>query len=181
MKSIKKILAATFGIPFLMMYSAVIGTIVYVISGSAIVSIPASIAFFFWMMKDIDLNKDEVKPPSKKSTETELDSSSENNFDHECYHNGHSVKEWEDIGLKVSNKYKKTTKKYYSFNEIEVSAFSLKYPHLTSNQRKVKILGGALVKRVKSKKHASQILINQYGFKKSTAEYAVGYEGYHDW
>ena len=61
MKSIKKILAATFGIPFLMMYSAVIGTIVYVISGSAIVSIPASIAFFFWMMKDIDLNKDEVK------------------------------------------------------------------------------------------------------------------------
>ena len=109
------------------------------------------------------------------------ETSQERNFDYENYSNGHSEKVWEEIGLKVSPKYKTSTKKYYSFKEIDVSALSLKYPHLTKSQRKVKILGDALVKKVKSKKHASQILINQYSFKKSTAEYAVGYDGYHDW
>ena len=53
--------------------------------------------------------------------------------------------------------------------------------HLSPNQRKVKILGGALVKKTRSKKIARDILIRQYTFKKSTAEYAVGYEGYYDW
>jgi hypothetical protein len=102
-------------------------------------------------------------------------------YDHEDYYDGHSEKAWGNIGLKVSTKYKTTTRTYYTFEEIEVSLLSLKYPHLTKNQRKVKILGGALVKRVKSKKRACHILINQYGFKINTAEYAVGYEGYHDW
>ena len=110
-----------------------------------------------------------------------VEPSQENNFEYENYSNGHSAKVWEEIGLKVSPKYKTSTKKYYSFKEIDVSALSFKYPHLTKNQRKVKILGDAIVKKVKSKKHASQILINQYSFKKSTAEYAVGYDGYHDW
>jgi hypothetical protein len=122
-----------------------------------------------------------VEPTATKISTRKVESPQEHNFDYESYHNGHSLKEWEDIGLKVSTKYKTATKKYYTFNEIEVSAFTLKYPHLTKNQRKVKILGGALVKRVKSKKRAAQILINQYGFKENTAEYAVGYEGYNDW
>jgi ABC-type transport system involved in cytochrome bd biosynthesis fused ATPase/permease subunit len=101
-------------------------------------------------------------------------------YDHEDYCNGHSEKAWRSIGLKVSTKYKTTAKKNYTFKEVE-SSNSLRYLHLTKNQRKVKILGDALVKNTKSKRRARDILISQYAFKNNTAEYAVGYEGYNDW
>jgi hypothetical protein len=109
-----------------------------------------------------------------------VESSQENNFDYESYSNGHSEKAWGDIGFKVSTKYKTTAKKNYIFKEVEASN-SLRYLHLTKNQRKVKILGDALVKNTKSKRRSRDILISQYAFKNNTAEYAVGYEGYNDW
>jgi hypothetical protein len=109
-----------------------------------------------------------------------VESSQENNFDYESYSNGHSEKAWGDIGFKVSTKYKTTAKKNYIFKEVEASN-SLRYLHLTKNQKKVKILGDALVKNTKSKRRARDILISQYNFKNNTAEYAVGYEGYNDW
>jgi hypothetical protein len=141
---------------------------------------------YFKICIKIDDARNPIDTVSVESTATKISTrkvepSQENRFDYESYYNGHSEKEWGDIGLKVSTKYKTTAKKYYSFEEIEVSQLSLRYPLLTKNQRKVKILGGALVKRVKSKKRACHILINQYGFKINTAEYAVGYEGYYDW
>jgi len=101
-------------------------------------------------------------------------------YDHEDYCGGHSEKAWRSIGLKVSTKYKTTAKKNYTFKEVEASN-SLRYLHLTKNQKKVKTLGDALVKNTQSKRRSRDILINQYGFKKETAEYAVGYEGYQDW
>lgn len=109
-----------------------------------------------------------------------VEQSQENNFDYESYSNGHSEKAWGDIGFKVSTKYKTAAKKNYIFKEVEVSN-SLRYLHLTKNQKKVKILGDALVKNTKSKRRARDILISQYAFKNNTAEYAVGYEGYSDW
>jgi len=151
------------------------------------------------------INAHSFKPTATKIVTPKVESHQANNFVCPSYRNDHLLnhrvkistkdktetkiptpkielpQEREELGLKVSTKYKTATKKHYTFNEIEVSAYTLKYPHLTKNQRKVKILGGALVKRVKSKKRAAQILINQYGFKENTAEYAVGYEGYHDW
>jgi len=66
MKSTKKILLATLVIPFLILFSACVGAFVYLMSGSAIVSIPFTIAFFFWFLKDIDLNEDKVEPSSQK-------------------------------------------------------------------------------------------------------------------
>lgn len=109
-----------------------------------------------------------------------VEQSQENNFDYESYSNGHSEKAWGDIGFKVSTKYKTAAKKNYIFKEVEASN-SLRYLHLTKNQKKVKILGDALVKNTKSKRRARDILISQYAFKNNTAEYAVGYEGYSDW
>ena len=116
-----------------------------------------------------------VKPSSTNQTTFES-----SDFDYQNYSNGHTIDNWKKIGLKVESKYVVAHKKYYTFKEVEPST-SLKYTHLSQNQRKVKILGDALVKRTRSKKMARGILINQYTFKKSTAEYAVGYEGYYDW
>jgi len=121
-----------------------------------------------------------VEPTASKISTRKVEPSQENNFDYESYSNGHSEKAWRNIGLKVSTKYKTTAKKNYTFKEVE-SSNSLRYLHLTKNQRKVKILGDALVKNTKSKRRARDILISQYAFKNNTAEYAVGYEGYNDW
>ncbi|MBA6292838.1 hypothetical protein H4J58_13240 [Colwellia sp. MB3u-70] len=121
-----------------------------------------------------------VEPTATKISTRKVEPSQENNFDYESYSNGHSEKAWRNIGLKVSTKYKTTAKKNYTFKEVE-SSNSLRYLHLTKNQRKVKILGDALVKNTKSKRRARDILISQYSFKNNTAEYAVGYEGYNDW
>ena len=116
-----------------------------------------------------------VKPSATNQTTFEP-----SDFDYQNYLNGHTIDNWKKIGLKVESKYVSVHKKYYTFKEVEPST-SLKYMHLSPNQRKVKILGGALVKKTRSKKIARDILIRQYTFKKSTAEYAVGYEGYYDW
>ncbi|MBA6304921.1 hypothetical protein [Colwellia sp. MB02u-14] len=121
-----------------------------------------------------------VEPTATKISTRKVEPSQENNFDYESYSNGHSEKAWGDIGFKVSTKYKTTAKKNYIFKEVEASN-SLRYLHLTKNQKKVKILGDALVKNTKSKRRARDILISQYNFKNNTAEYAVGYEGYNDW
>jgi hypothetical protein len=58
MKSTKKIFIATLAIPFLILFSSCVGAFVYLISGSAIFSILFTIAFFFWFLKDMDLNED---------------------------------------------------------------------------------------------------------------------------
>jgi hypothetical protein len=121
-----------------------------------------------------------IEPTATKISTRKVEPSQENNFDYESYSNGHSEKAWGDIGFKVSTKYKTTAKKNYIFKEVEASN-SLRYLHLTKNQKKVKILGDALVKNTKSKRRARDILINQYNFKNNTAKYAVGYEGYNDW
>lgn len=63
---------------------------------------------------------------------------------------------------------------------MEVSR-SQRFAHLTPNQRKVKILGAALVERTGSKYIAKEILVNQYDFKENTAKYATGYQGFYDW
>lgn len=101
-------------------------------------------------------------------------------IDYENYSDGHSEKEWHNIGFKISDKYKKQSAKTYSFREVEPYNFT-SFSNLTKNQRKVKILGYALVSKTGSKKISRDILIKYYKFRKSTAEYAVGYEGYHDW
>jgi hypothetical protein len=106
----------------------------------------------------------------------------ENNFEYENYYynDGHTESEWESIGLKVEKKYRSTGRQYYTFPQTESKSYA-KYSWLTPNQRKVKILGDALVSRTKSKRRAKDILVNQYDFKENTAKYAAGYEGYHDW
>jgi hypothetical protein len=58
MMSIKKILLSFLAIPFLIMFSAMVGAVVFLFSGSAVLSILIAIAFFYWMVKDINLSKD---------------------------------------------------------------------------------------------------------------------------
>jgi len=121
-----------------------------------------------------------VEPTAKKITIRKVEPPQEKKFDYRNYYDGHSEKTWADIGLKVSTKYKTTAKRNYTFKEVDAS-YSVKYSLLSKNQRKVKLLGDALVKNTKSKRRARDILISQYNFKNNTAEYAVGYEGYNDW
>ena len=106
----------------------------------------------------------------------------ENNFNYDDYHDGHTEEIWKDIDFKVRSECLSYSKKYYSFKEVEPKSKNiLKYASLTKNQRKVKILGDAILARTKSKKISKKILVKQYGFKEEVAKYAVGYDGYYDW
>jgi hypothetical protein len=109
-----------------------------------------------------------------------VENTHESDFEYEDYYDGHTENTWNRIGLTIEEKHRFYSRNYYTFEETEPKGYS-KYAWLTPNQRKVKILGDALVNRTNSKRLSKEILVGQYSFKEETAKYAVGYEGYHDW
>lgn len=127
-----------------------------------------------------------IKAPStsiskKPAASIDIDKSTEKSyFEYDEYYGGHTESTWESIGLTIGDKHRSFSRNYYTFKETEPKGYS-KYGWLTPNQRKVKILGDALVRRTSSKRLSKDILVNQYSFNEETAKYAVGYEGYHDW
>lgn len=120
---------------------------------------------------------------SRVTEESKIDVEvSKKQFSYDNYHDGHTEEIWKGIDFRVRTEFSNLDKKYYSFKEVEPKAETkLKYPFLSKNQRKVKILGDAILARTKSKKLTKNILVSQYGFKEETAKYAVGYDGYYDW
>lgn len=118
--------------------------------------------------------------PKPKSKSIELEPESDIDFDDYDFNDGHTDEEWQRVGLKVKGKNYSYSKKYYSFKETEPKCYA-EFSGLSPNQRKVKILGGALVSKTGSKRKAKDILVNYYNFEEHTAKYATGYSGYHDW
>lgn len=117
---------------------------------------------------------------SKPESELKVKKHEYDSFDYNNYDDGHTEDEWKEIGFSVKSRHGSGYRRSYRFDEVKVGS-SNKYPHLTPNQRKVKILGDALVYRTGSKYLAKEILVNQYGFKENTAKYAAGYDGFYDW
>jgi hypothetical protein len=96
----------------------------------------------------------------------------------------HTAKVWKRLGYKV-NYGESYAYKYYGneiYTEDQVRKISgSSNGHLSSNQKKVKSLGTALVKKHGSKQKAKSILVNHYGFDEDTAKYGAGFSGYSNW
>jgi hypothetical protein len=96
----------------------------------------------------------------------------------------HTSRVWERLDYKV-NYGESYAYKYYGneiYTEDQVSRISSSHDaYLSSNQKKVKSLGGALVGKTGSKQKAKQILVDRYDFDEDTAKYAVGYHGTKSW
>lgn len=96
----------------------------------------------------------------------------------------HTSRVWRKLGYEV-NYGESYAYKYYGneiYTEDQVSRVSGYHGgYLSSNQKKVKSLGGALVRKSGSKQKAKQILVDSYDFDEDTAKYAVGYRGHKSW
>ena len=98
---------------------------------------------------------------------------------------GHAKKGWKERGYRVkdgeSYAYKHFGNEIYTQNQVVAIASHnsvLSLEGLSKNQKKVKILGQALLEKVGSKRIAKDILVRDYDFDEETAKYAVGYRGY---
>ncbi len=96
----------------------------------------------------------------------------------------HTIRVWERLGYEM-NYGEIYAYKYYGneiYTEDQVRKISSSYGGgLSSNQKKVKSLGTALVKKSGSKQKAKNILVNHYGFDEDTAKYGAGFSGYSNW
>ena len=96
----------------------------------------------------------------------------------------HTEKVWERLGYKV-NYGESYTYKYYGneiYTEDQVRKMAGSHGgYLSSNQKKVKSLGIALVKKSGSKQKAKNILVNHFAFDEDTARYGAGFRGYNNW
>lgn len=132
---------------------------------------------------DFDLGgPPENQDPASKQVTRIVEIEPDDYFEYEdySYHDGHTEDEWQRIGLKVNRKHYSYNRSYYSFKETEPKSYS-QFDGLSPNQRKVKILGSALVSKTGSKRRAKDILVDYYNFPENTAKYATGYSGFHDW
>ena len=95
----------------------------------------------------------------------------------------HTSKVWKRLGYEVSYG-ENYAYKYYGneiYTEGQVRKVSNAYGgQLSSNQKKVKTLGTALVKKSGSKQKAKNILVDHYGFDEDTAKYGAGFRGYNN-
>ena len=96
----------------------------------------------------------------------------------------HTSRVWEKLGYEVnygeSYSYKFYGNEIYTEDQVRrTSGFTSR--HLSSNQKKVKSLGTALVRKSGSKQKAKNILVNHYGFDEDTAKYGAGFKGYNNW
>ena len=96
----------------------------------------------------------------------------------------HTIRVWKKLGYEV-NYGESYLYKYYGneiYTEEQVRKISSSHGgHLCSNQKKVKSLGTALVRKSGSKQKAKSILVNHYGFDEDTAKYGAGFKGYINW
>ena len=96
----------------------------------------------------------------------------------------HTVRVWKRLGYELSDG-ESYSYKYYGneiYTEDQVRKISSSYGgQLSSNQKKVKSLGTALVRKSGSKHKARNILVDHYGFDEDTAKYGAGFSGYSNW
>jgi hypothetical protein len=101
----------------------------------------------------------------------------------------HSKSVWERMGYRIKYgeryAYKMYGNEIFTPEQVEKTSYERETLQLenglTKNQKKVKQLGYALVNKVRSKRKAKDILIEEYDFDEDTAKYAVGYDGYDNW